>query len=233
MKFTELAKIIEEKQPMKQGAGVLVFHAPTKEFLLQKRGPNVTDPGQHDFFGGGVDDGESVLDAAYRETAEEGGFTVDPKEAFYPLAIYGKKPEEGLGGYHIFLVVVYKKFPLQINYDPDMPGEVESADWMDSEALKKVHLHHRVRTLFADPGFKDSLLKAVQKRYAIFEKKPGFLQQLLKRRELAPAEKHARKVKTQRVAIRKNPEYSQEIINATLAGAAKWAVMGGNEKLSD
>ena len=99
--------------------------------------------------------------------------------------------------------------------------------------MKQVHLHHRVRTLFADPGFKDSLLKAVKKRYAIFEKKPGFLQQLLKRRELAPAEKHARKVKTQRVAIRKNPEYSQEIINATLAGAAKWAVMGGNEKLSD
>jgi 8-oxo-dGTP pyrophosphatase MutT (NUDIX family) len=233
MKFTELAKILEEKQHIKQGAGVLTFSPKTSRFLLQKRGPNVTDPGQYDYFGGGVDEGEDVQDAAHREAEEEGGFIIEPKGCLYPLAIYGKKPEEGLGGYHIFLLIVYDEFKPKINYDPDMPGEVESADWLSAEDMKKVHLHHRVLTLFADPGFKNSLQKAVKMRRAIFERtKHNFLVDFFKlfiTRRFGGASLPEK----DRIAIRRFPRHSQEHVNNILAGAAKAAYKDGEKRLGD
>ena len=57
--FQQLITEAEEEQGMKYAAGVCIFCPRTGRFLLQKRGPNVEDPGQHDWFGGGSDPGET------------------------------------------------------------------------------------------------------------------------------------------------------------------------------
>lgn len=157
-------KLVEEKekdqQGMKYGAGVLIFCPKTGRFLLQKRGPNITDPGQHDYFGGGVDEGESITGAAIRELYEEGGVLVSDPATLYKLAIYGRNPNEGLGGYHIFLRIADEEFEGKPSYEGDSQDEVASADWIGKDEMGKIHLHDRVSTLFADKGFKDSLIKA-------------------------------------------------------------------------
>jgi len=161
LKLHEFITLTEKKQGMKLGAGVCIFCPATGRFLLQKRGPNITDPGQHDWFGGGVDDGENVRQGARRELGEEGGIWIDEK-SLYPLAVYGKEPKRGLGGYHIFLLTVAQEFECIPSANGDTHDEVESADWIGAQDLRNVKLHARVLTTFADPDFKDALKDGVQ-----------------------------------------------------------------------
>lgn len=159
--FHEFITLTEKKQGIKLGAGVCIFCPNTGRFLLQKRGPKITDPGQHDWFGGGVDEGENVRQGARRELGEEGGIWIDEK-SLYPLAIYGKDLSRNLGGYHIFLLVVTDEFECIPSADGDTHDEVESADWIGAKDLRNIKLHHRVLTLFADPDFKEALKDGVR-----------------------------------------------------------------------
>jgi 8-oxo-dGTP pyrophosphatase MutT (NUDIX family) len=159
--FHEFITLVENKQDITFGAGVCIFCPKTKRFLLQKRGPRVTDPGQHDWFGGGVDEGENVRQGARRELGEEGGIWIDEK-SLYPLAVYGKEPDRGLGGYHIFLLTVAEEFKCIPSADGDTNDEVVSADWIGASDLRDIQLHARVLTLFADPGFKDAMKDGVR-----------------------------------------------------------------------
>ncbi len=161
--FIQLVEESEKpKGKMSHGAGVLIFCPSTRRFLLQKRGENVDDPGQYDYFGGGVDNGESIIGAAIRELYEEGGVLVTDPETLYKLARYGYRPEDGLGGYHIFLRISDEEFESKPAYEGDSYDEVESCDWIGKNEIGNIHLHDRVSTLFADPGFKDSLKNAYQ-----------------------------------------------------------------------
>lgn len=162
MRFLQLIeqKDDENHPDIHYGAGVLIYCPKTNRFLLQKRGENITDPGQHDYFGGGVDEGETILGAAIRELYEEGGVLVSDPATLYQLAILGKKPEEGLGGYHIFLRISDEEFDCTPAYEGDTNDEVASCDWIGKEEIGKIDLHDRVSELFADPGFKSSMKKA-------------------------------------------------------------------------
>ncbi len=161
--FNELIKLNEEKQEMGYGAGVCIFCPKTGRFLLQERGPRGDDPGEHDWFGGGVEEGEDILTGAIRELLEEGGIE-SPPEHLYPLARFGYQPEKGLGGYFIWLLVVDDEFPAKINYDGDSHDEVASSDWIGAKEWGNIKPHERVHTLFADPTFVETLKKATKKQ---------------------------------------------------------------------
>lgn len=162
-KFQHLITVFEEEQEMRYAAGVCIYCPRTGRFLLQKRGPRVEDPGQHDWFGGGSDDGEDILTTAVRELEEEGGVKIDP-ESLYPLARYGYEPEKGLGGYHIYLLVVDEEFDPNPNYDGDSHDEVERADWIGAKEWSSIEPHERVWVLFSEPNFKNALRDGFEDR---------------------------------------------------------------------
>lgn len=161
--FRQLIRLNEEKQEMGYGAGVCIFCPKTGRFLLQKRGPNVDDAGEHDWFGGGVDEGEDILTGAIRELLEEGGIVADP-ESLYPLARFGYQPEKGLGGYFIWLLVVADEFEAIPNWDGDTHDEVEGFDWIGAKEWGSITPHERVFVLFSDPTFVETLKKATKDR---------------------------------------------------------------------
>ena len=161
--FKQLISLFEEKQEMGYAAGVCIFCPRTGRFLLQKRGPRIEDPGEHDWFGGGADEGEDILEAAIRELEEEGGIIAKP-ESLYPLARFGYQPEKGLGGYFIWLLVVDDEFPAKINYDGDAHDEVAASDWIGTKEWGSIKPHERVFALFADPTFVETLKKATHER---------------------------------------------------------------------
>jgi 8-oxo-dGTP pyrophosphatase MutT (NUDIX family) len=161
--FKQLISLNEEKQEMGYGAGVCIFCPKTGRFLLQKRGPRVEDPGEHDWFGGGVDKGEDILEGAIRELREEGGIKALP-ESLYPLARFGYQPEKGLGGYFIWLLVVAEEFDAIPNWDGDAHDEVEDFNWIGAKEWGSIKPHERVSTLFSDPAFVETLKRATQER---------------------------------------------------------------------
>lgn len=64
-----------------------------QQVLLIKRSPtDAARPGEWDFPGGGVDEGEDIIQAAARETLEEAGIAVDPKS--FKLVYAGTKFSE-------------------------------------------------------------------------------------------------------------------------------------------
>ena len=161
MRFQDLITLSEQKQDLGYAAGVCVFCPKTSRFLLQKRGPRIEDPGQHDWFGGGVDEGEDILTGAIRELEEEGGIKAQP-ESLFPLARFGYQPEKGLGGYHIWLLVVADEFEPALNYDADSHDEVAGADWIGAKEWGSIEPHERVWVLFSDPSFVETLKRQTE-----------------------------------------------------------------------
>ena len=159
----QLIRLNEEKQELGYGAGVCIFCPKTGRFLLQKRGPNGEDAGEHDWFGGGVEEGEDIQTGAVRELLEEGGIEAPP-EHLYPLARFGYQPEKGLGGYFIWLLVVEDEFEAIPNWDGDTHDEVEDFNWIGAKEWGNITPHERVFGLFSDPTFVETLKKATQDR---------------------------------------------------------------------
>ena len=74
-------KLVELKKPSKgtkQTAWVILFT--NNKLILGKRAPSVRNPNLWNFFGGGVDEGESPQEAAARELFEEIKVRVNPSE---------------------------------------------------------------------------------------------------------------------------------------------------------
>jgi 8-oxo-dGTP pyrophosphatase MutT (NUDIX family) len=151
------------EQKLGYAAGVMIYCPKTGRFLFQKRGPRVEDPGEYDYFGGGVDEGEDILDGAVRELAEEGGINIKP-ESLYPLVRYQYLPSQGMGGYHIFLLVVTDEFECIPSFDGDAHDEVDRCDWIGPDELNGITLHARVLDVVSHPQFTEVLRKGVQDR---------------------------------------------------------------------
>lgn len=91
------------------GAGVLCFAQTTGRFLLLRRSPRVAQPGLWSVPAGRIDKGETPLDAAIREFAEEAGF-VGP----YVLTQRWDTPD-----FHCFVAQCPIQFRPQLNWESD------------------------------------------------------------------------------------------------------------------
>lgn len=64
----------------KKGPSVWVILYTKDKVILGKRSPAVNNPNQWNFFGGGIDAGESAAQAAARELEEETGYKISPSQ---------------------------------------------------------------------------------------------------------------------------------------------------------
>lgn len=96
----------------KQSVGCFVVALDTKHVLLGRRSEHVGDPNLWGTFGGGVDPGETLEQALYRELQEEAGFTGQ----FHTLSNVwtNKRPAYH---YHNFIGVLEREFTPKLNYE--------------------------------------------------------------------------------------------------------------------
>jgi len=144
-----LNHILENARPRlryRHGAGVLLYCKDTGRFLLQIRSANTSNPLKYDYFGGGVDAGETPRLAAAREMSEEGGIEIDPED-LHKLCVFNSIPENGSGGgYSVFLAVTDQEV------EPDVkPDEVDGWEWLSPEEMHGKPLLDRVYGVLGHP----------------------------------------------------------------------------------
>lgn len=131
-----------------RGAGVMPVYFCNKDenlkFMLGQRAPQLKDGGEYDFFGGGRDTGETILQCVKRESKEEAGLTVNPK-SLIPCSIL----ENNDGYYQVFLLNTLSPIRPKLN-----EKEVSHADYWTLSDLKKLPLHDRVKDTIKSPQFK-------------------------------------------------------------------------------
>lgn len=134
-----ILKQMDNKPPKKLvAAGVLVFCAKTRRFLLQVRGAKQAEAGKVGFFGGGTEQGETPIQTACREIKEEAGVTVNPS-LLTPLSVY----ENETYVFHSFLLVVREEF------SPHLNKESESYTWTPASGVDDLDTLPSVKFLFA------------------------------------------------------------------------------------
>jgi len=72
-----LKDIFEKKHAMKTKSTAWVILYTEDKVILGKRSPSTNNPNQWNFFGGGIDVGESPKEAAIRELKEETGYEIE------------------------------------------------------------------------------------------------------------------------------------------------------------
>jgi 8-oxo-dGTP pyrophosphatase MutT (NUDIX family) len=130
----------------RDAAGVLVVAASTGRVLLALRSSSVRNGGTWAVFGGGIDRGESLEEAAARELLEEAGLDYD--EADFQM-IHERFKDDG-GVYTTFLLVVPKEVRARINHESD------DYDWFDLDDLPEP-LHPGAEALFDDVDVEELL----------------------------------------------------------------------------
>jgi 8-oxo-dGTP pyrophosphatase MutT (NUDIX family) len=117
-----------------KGAGILLFAADTKKFLVLKRASWVNEPGTWGLAGGAIDDPkESPRSAAQREAQEELGSTDIQK--LIPASVYTSP--KGTFKFHNFIGVVPAEF--SPNLDDE---ENDGFKWVSLEQLHKLPKKH-------------------------------------------------------------------------------------------
>lgn len=119
---------------MNRGAGLLIFRPDGFAFLI-KRSKTVSHPGEWDLPGGRVEPGESPVQAAFREAAEEAG-------GHPQLSMFGSFQDQG---YTTFLASID-----QVDADlwkPPLSTEADDWGWFDP-AKPPSPLRPNVKTVF-------------------------------------------------------------------------------------
>ncbi len=106
-------------------------------FLLGKRGPGCNNPGQWGFFGGNVDPGETVHQAAVRELVEETGVLV-AEDKLVPLFTDNVKTRKGNVKPCTWLGIDADKLPL----NPHFTKEVVDYEWINRDLFASTDLHY-------------------------------------------------------------------------------------------
>lgn len=116
--------------------------------LLLRRSPSVDHPGTWNLPGGIVEPGESDWDAAFREAAEEAGYSeTDPAWAGVPLGQIDRafRGRQGLYPYTVFA------YGLRGEPTPRLNAESDRWLWVSvGEALRTLDLHPGLRSLGRD-----------------------------------------------------------------------------------
>lgn len=128
---------------MKRAAGVLLFDADTRRYLLLER-----PDGTWDQPGGMLEEDESPLDAMLRELGEETGFEGHVNEWATPFVVYRKKggrfearrlddppPAKAELEYTVFHAFVERAF------SPRLSDEHHQFSWVFPELLEAFRLH--------------------------------------------------------------------------------------------
>ncbi|RMH11907.1 MAG: NUDIX hydrolase [Gammaproteobacteria bacterium] len=112
----------------KNGYAGIIAVTKDGQVLLLKRANGFTYPNQWNAPGGGIEDNENPLQAAYREFQEEAG--VDLRRAGKPYYLGKTRTPKG-ADYHNFLIVVDKPFKVRLN------KENTDAGWFSFEDLPR------------------------------------------------------------------------------------------------
>jgi 8-oxo-dGTP pyrophosphatase MutT (NUDIX family) len=121
------------------GAGVLLYCKSTKRFLLLLRSVWVNEPHTWCIPGGKVDPGESIINAASRELAEESGAKIMPPTDAHKLRqLYVAYPDK-LDGFtfHTYLGIVGAEFsPVLSDREADMHK------WISLDGMRSLGAKH-------------------------------------------------------------------------------------------
>ena len=104
-------------------AGAIIFAEDTGRFLLQQRANYISEGGTWNLIGGGIDPGESIEEAVFREIAEEAGHELSGK--LHLLHIYKRDKFK----YYSFLL------PVPIEFDPVPNREAQDYRWVTLDEL--------------------------------------------------------------------------------------------------
>jgi len=135
---------------VKAASGCMIFCIETGRFLIPHRSNEVWDAYTWGVWGGGVEKGESFVEAATREVFEESGRVVGPSDLERLLQL-----RTGDFDYCIFLCKVREEFEPKLNWEHDY------AQWMDVEdlpidnlslGLKRIYEHCLLTSSFGSWG---------------------------------------------------------------------------------
>lgn len=115
-------------------AWVLVWNKTDRQVLLAERSKKVNNPKTWNFFGGGVDLGETYSEAAQRELMEEAGIKVTRDKLKPLLLIKGIKPKKNVIT-AVFCYVVDKPI------EPLLNEEHRQFAWVKPKKLSNFPLH--------------------------------------------------------------------------------------------
>ncbi len=137
---------------MINAAGAIFLARNSKRVLLNFRSTTVSRPSTFGFWGGKVDEGETIVSGLSREIKEEIGF-IPRYEKIYPLDVYCAP--DGQFRYYSFVIIVEREFVPRIN------GESDGYMWCNLSKFPK-QLHVGARLILENPSYITNILKMVQ-----------------------------------------------------------------------
>jgi 8-oxo-dGTP pyrophosphatase MutT (NUDIX family) len=137
----------------RRGAGVVVLSASTGRVLFALRSPRVSEPCTWSGWGGGVEPGETLAEAALREFVEETGYQGPVRLPLAPLYTF----DNGTFTYQNFLLVVPEEFRPRIN------DESADAIWLPLDEAPHPQ-HYGLELVLGDPDSRATIARALVRR---------------------------------------------------------------------
>lgn len=110
----------------KDAAFVIIWNENTKRVLMARRSRKVNNPKKWNFFGGGIEKGETPIQAAVRELEEEAGINISQSN-LYRLDVY--KDLKSNRKLYYYLLRVDKKVRTSLNFEHD------KAEWFELDDI--------------------------------------------------------------------------------------------------
>ena len=124
MMFVPIEPVIMSDAATGKGAGVL-FSTPDGQILLLRRAADDEDGGEWSIPGGKVEDGETTLQAAVRETEEETGYKVNPDD----LVEWTRRRRNG------FIFTTYRTMVME-PFAVTLSDEHDASQWVSRKDLR-------------------------------------------------------------------------------------------------
>lgn len=137
---------------MINAAGAIFLSRKTKRVLLNFRSTNVSRPSTFGFWGGKIEEGETIITGLSREIREEIGF-IPKYEKIYPIDVYCAP--DGQFRYYSYVIIVEKEFIPRLN------GESDGYLWCNLSKFPK-QLHVGAKLILENPSYITNLLKMVE-----------------------------------------------------------------------